>query len=74
MLIQKICRKGLLHLQEIVSQPFAANHGPHTAIANLNMQNIHIPGAGASNKLEFKISQRGRGRERLETIQFNYIV
>ena len=23
---------------------------------------------------EFKISQRGRGRERLETIQFNYIV
>ena len=23
---------------------------------------------------EFKISQRGRGRERLETIHFNYIV
>ena len=23
---------------------------------------------------EFKISQRGRGRERLETIQFNYTV
>ena len=26
------------------------------------------------NIREFKISQRGRGRERLETIHFNYIV
>ena len=31
MLTQKICHKGLLHLQKIVSQP-------HTAFANLNIQ------------------------------------
>ena len=29
---------------------------------------------GQRRNREFKISQRGRGRERLETIQFNYIV
>ena len=37
MSIQKICHKGLLHLQKIVSQPFSANHEPHTLIANLNI-------------------------------------
>ena len=31
MLIQKICHKGPLHLQKIVSQPFsAADREPHT--------------------------------------------
>ena len=37
-LIKKICHKGLLHLQKIVSQPFSANREPRTAIANLNIQ------------------------------------
>ena len=37
MLIQKICHKGLLHLQKIVSQLFSANREPHTLIANLNI-------------------------------------
>ena len=36
----------------------------------LNAMNFHRVG----DIREFKISQRGRGRERLETIQFNYIV
>ena len=30
MLIQKICHKGPLHLQKIVSQPFSVNREPHT--------------------------------------------
>ena len=34
MLIQKICHKGLLHLQKIVSQSLSANREPHTVIAN----------------------------------------
>ena len=38
MLIQKICHKGILHLQKIVSEPFSANREPHTVIANLNIQ------------------------------------
>ena len=41
MLMQKICHKGLLHLQKIVSQPFSANREPPTAIANLNIQKWH---------------------------------
>ena len=41
MLIQKICHKGPLHLQKIVSQPFSANREPHTAIATLSMQKWH---------------------------------
>ena len=36
MLIQKICHKGPLHLQKIVSQPFSVNHEPHTVIAKLS--------------------------------------
>ena len=32
MLIQKICHKGPLHLQKIVSQPSSANREPHTVI------------------------------------------
>ena len=31
-------------------------------------------GAALCPNREFKISQRGRGRERLKTIQFNYTV
>ena len=42
MLIQKICHKGPLHLQKIVSQPFSANREPHTAIVNLNLQKWHV--------------------------------
>ena len=42
MLIQKICHKGLLHLQKIVWQPFSANREPHTTIANLNIQKWHV--------------------------------
>ena len=42
MLIQKICHKGLLHLQKTVSQPFSANREPNTAIANLNIQKWHV--------------------------------
>ena len=38
MLIQKICHKGSLHLQKIVSQPFSVNREPHTVIANLSIQ------------------------------------
>ena len=41
MLIQKICYKGPLHLQKIVSKPFSANREPHTVIANLNIQKRH---------------------------------
>ena len=41
MLIQKICHKGLLHLQKIVLHPFSANSEPHTVIANLNIQKWH---------------------------------
>ena len=41
MLIQKICHKGSLHLQKIVSQPFSANREPHTVIANLSIQKWH---------------------------------
>ena len=41
MLIQKICHKGPLHLQKIVSQPFSANREPHTVIANLSIQRWH---------------------------------
>ena len=41
MSIQKICHKGLLHLQKIVSQPFSANREPHTVIANLTVQKWH---------------------------------
>ena len=42
MLIQKICHKGLLHLQKIVSQPISTSRQPHTAIANLNIQKWHV--------------------------------
>ena len=42
MLIQKICHKGLLHLQKADSQPFSANREPHTAFANLNIQKWHV--------------------------------
>ena len=42
MLIQKICHKGLLHLQKIVSQPFSTNRKPHTGIAKLNIQKWHV--------------------------------
>ena len=42
MLTQKMCHKGLLHLQKIVSQRFSANREPHTAIANLNIQKWHM--------------------------------
>ena len=38
MSIQKICHKGLLYLQKIVSQPFSANREPHTVVANLSIQ------------------------------------
>ena len=41
MLIQKICHKGPLHLQKIVSQPSSANCEPHTVIANLSIQKWH---------------------------------
>ena len=41
MSIQKICHKGPFHLQKIVSQPFSANHEPHTVIANLSIQKWH---------------------------------
>ena len=42
MFIQKICHKGLLQLQKIVSQPFSANRELHTAIANMNIQKWHV--------------------------------
>ena len=42
MLIQKICYKGLSHLQKIVLQPFSANCELHTTIANLNIQKWHV--------------------------------
>ena len=42
MLIEKICHKNLLHLQKIVSQAFSENSEPHTAIANLNIQKLHV--------------------------------
>ena len=41
-LIQKICHKGLLHLQKNVSQPFSVNHEPHTETTNLNIQKWHL--------------------------------
>ena len=52
MLIQKICHKGLLHLQKIVSQPFSANREPHTAIANLNIQKWHVYDHGCQSGKE----------------------
>ena len=42
LLIKKLCHKGLLHLQKIVSQSFSANREPHTATANLNIQKWHV--------------------------------
>ena len=55
MLIQKICHKGYLHLQKIVSQPFSANREPHTAITNLNIQKWHVyhHGCQGTKKLYF---------------------
>ena len=41
-------------------------------ILDLGRWTLHPALPGAIR--EFKISQRGRGRERLETIHFNYIV
>ena len=40
-LIQKICQKGPLHLQKIVSQPFSANRETHTVIANPSIHAYH---------------------------------
>ena len=34
MVIERICHKGLLHVQKIVSQPFSGNCEPRTAIAS----------------------------------------
>ena len=50
MLIQKICHKDPLHLQKIVSQPFSANHEPHTLIANLSIQKWHAYHHGCQGK------------------------
>ena len=50
MLIQRICHKGLLHLQKIVSQPFSANREPHTAIANLNIQKWYVYHRGCQGR------------------------
>ena len=50
MLIQKICHKGPLHLQKIVSQRFSANCEPHTVIANLSMQKWHAYDHGCQGR------------------------
>ena len=54
MLIQKICHKGPLNLQKIVSQPFLANREPHTVIANLSTQKWHAYHHGCQGETSMK--------------------
>ena len=68
MLIQKICHKGILHLQKIVLQPLSANREPHTPIANLN---IH-KSSWMSRKETSTKKQRGKTRHWLE--QYHFVV
>ena len=62
-LIQKICHKDLLHLQQIVSQPFSANHEPHTAIANLEHTEMACLSSWMSGK-ETSTKQLGFHKEK----------
>ena len=54
MLVQKICHKGPLHLQKIVSQPFSANREPHTVIASLSIQKCHAYHHGCQGETSTK--------------------